>query len=73
MDLKYGNLYRNLRTTCWRLKWFLRSATEKSRLHHIRNEDMRRQIEVDRTIKKDNEKQQYVWYGHVRHMSEESN
>ena len=50
---------------------FWRRSARKSRVEHVKNEDIRRQMKVSGSIIEDIEKQQLVWYGHVRRMGPE--
>lgn len=50
---------------------FWRRAAGRSRMEHTRNEEIRRQMNVERTLVEDIEKQQLVWYGHVRRMRDQ--
>lgn len=49
---------------------FYLSYILESKLEHIRNEDTRKQMKVNRTIE-DNIKKQLIWYGYVRRIGKE--
>lgn len=47
---------------------FLRRSCGVSRLQHIRNEEIRRRMDMEETIIEEIEKKRLLWYGHMRRM-----
>jgi hypothetical protein len=48
----------------------LRRSSRIPRKERIRNVTIRQQIGLEETIRKENEQNQFTWYGHVQRMAE---